>query len=139
MASGTRVVLNRAALDEVRGGLADGVFDLASAVLEAAERRAPDRSPIGEGLVAHGAAAVWTDGKQTHETAAIEKPRELGALPDEIVGVVGFTFPGRFQETGTEHHGPQPFLTPAAADVLGSGAEIILSTAMARRLGRGRP
>lgn len=139
MARRSRVELNRAALDTVRRGLADGVFDLAVAVRAEAERRAPDAPPTGEGLVASGGAAVWTDGRKTHESGSgtVERPRELRTGAGRITAAVGFTFPGRFQETGTVHHAAQPFLTPAAAEVLGSDAQVILSKAMARRLGGG--
>ena len=114
------------------------MFDLASAIHEEAARSAPDAPPYGEGLVTHGGAAVWVDGRKVNETEAIEKPRDL-RTSDNIVGVVGFAFPGRFQETGTVNHGAQPFVTPAASDVIGRDAEMTLSRAMERRIGRGRP
>lgn len=138
MARRARVVVNRAALDEVKRGLADGMFALASAVHEEAARNAPDAPPYGEGLVTHGGAAVWVDGRKVHETEPLETPRDL-RTSDKIVGVVGFAFPGRFQETGTVHHGAQPFITPAAGTVIGRDAEVVLSKAMERRIGRGRP
>lgn len=139
MARRSRVELNRAALDTIRGGLADGVHDLAKAVLAEAQRRAPDAPPYGEGLVASGGAATWTDGRKTHETeAGVERPRGMRTGQGRITAAVGFTFPGRFQETGTSRHAAQPFVTPAAAEVLGSDAQIILSKAMGRRLGGGK-
>lgn len=140
MARRSRVEINRAALEEVEGGLADGVFDIARAIVRVAETRAPDATPYGEGLVDRGGAAVWVRARKTHESAspkgAINKPRSV-RLRDAgatIVGIAGFGFPGMFQEAGTVHHRAQPFLTPSASEVLGSEAPLLLSKAMQRRL-----
>lgn len=141
MARRSRLEINRAALDEVQGGLADGVFDVARAILRVAESRAPDAPPFGEGLVSRGAAAVWVGKKRTHQvrsdgqTATIRKPRGSRRLDAAgITGIVGFGFPAMFQELGTVNHRAQPFLTPSVSEVVGGEAQILLSKAMQRRL-----
>lgn len=136
----SRTEINRAALDEVEAGLADGVFDIARAIVRVAESRAPDATPYGEGLVDRGGAALWVRGKKTHESTTgdgrrVDKPRSLRVrTAGTIVGAAGFGFPAMFQEFGTVHHGAQPFFTPAVAEVIGSDAKVILTAAMERRL-----
>jgi hypothetical protein len=139
MARRSRVEINRAAVDEVLGGFADGIFDIVRAAGTVAEQLAPDATPYGEGLVDRIGAAVWVKGRKTHQWsssgATPDKPRDLRVRSEgEIVGVVGAGFPGMFQELGTVHHGAQPFLTPAVAEIIGSEAEVRLSAAMQRRL-----
>jgi len=143
MARGSRVVLNRAALDEVERGLADGVFGIASAIATRAAEAAPDEPPFGEGLVDHGGAAVWVRGRKVAEMTtgapgAVAKPRGLKVTNQEhvIVGAAGFDFPAMFQEIGTVHQPARPFLTPAALEILGSDAQIILSKEMGRHLAK---
>jgi len=140
MARRPRIEINRAALDEVQAGWADGVFDITRAIMRVAESRAPDATPYGEGLVERGAAIVWVGRKRTHQvrtdgqTGTVRKPRGSSRLGPSVLGIVGFGFPGMFQELGTVHHRAQPFLTPAAAEIVGSEAKILLSKAMQRRL-----
>ena len=145
MARRSRVELNRSRLDEVRGGLADGVFDLAQAIGELASSRAPDSPyepyPTGKGLPEQIGAMVYVDGKRTAEWSA----RSDGARPNlprgqqvrargGIIGIVGAGFPGLFSEAGTIDMHAHPFMTPSASEVIGSEAPIILSKAMTRRL-----
>jgi hypothetical protein len=139
MARRSRVEINRAKLDEVMGGLADGVFDVARAIGVVAENRAPDATPYGEGLVDRLGAIVWVRGQKVHEWSSSgrrpDKPRALRVKSaGEVVGVVGAGFPGMFQELGTVHHSAQPFLTPSAQEIVGSEARLLLSKAMERRL-----
>lgn len=141
MAARSRVQINRAALDEIEGGLADGVFGIVSAIAMRASERAPDATPYGEGLVDKIGGAVWVRGRKVAEMTTggggrANKPRALtlksaGAV---IVGFVGAGFPGLFNELGTVRMRAQPFLTPAALEILGSAAQVILSAAMQRRL-----
>lgn len=145
----SRVEINRAALDEIRGGFADGVFDIARAIGNVAEANAPDTGEgtypwgaereLGAGLVDRVGAAVWVNGKKTHQWGSSggtpDKPREVKVRSEAaVIGVVGAGFPGMFQEAGTVHHRARPFLTPAASEVVGSEAEVRLSKAMQRRL-----
>lgn len=139
MARRSRVEINRAKLDEVMGGFADGVFDIARAIGTVAENRAPDAVPYGQGLVGRIGAIVWVRGQKVREWSSSgqrpDKPRALRVRSaGEIVGVVGAGFPGMFQELGTVHAPAQPFLTPAAQEVVGGEARVLLSKAMERRL-----
>ena len=141
----SRVEVNRAALDEVNRGLADGIFDLARAVAVVASNDAPDSPyepyPTGKGLPEQGGALVYVGGKRTHEYSTGHPgrpnlPRGIGVRKriGEITGIVGFGFPAMFNELGTVKMHAQPFVTPAASDVVGSQARVILSSAMERRL-----
>lgn len=139
MARRSRVQINRAKLDDLRGGFADGVFDIARAIAVIAENDAPDATPHGEGLVQRVGAAVWVNGRKTHEWGSgggsPDKPRDLRVRSEAaVIGVVGAGFPAMFQEIGTVHHQAQPFVTPAVNEVVGSEARIRLSKAMERRL-----
>lgn len=134
--------LNRSRLDEVHAAFAEGTFDIARAIVRVAENDAPDRTPYGEGLVNRGGAAVWVNGRKTHEMTTggdgkVNKPRafRVRSAPRTVAGVAGFGFPALFQEFGTVHHRAQPFFTPAVAEVVGHEAPVILSAAMTRRLG----
>jgi hypothetical protein len=140
MARRSRVEINRAALGEIQGGLADGCFDVLRAIVRVAESRAPDQTPYGEGLVQHGGAIVWADGRQVHRTTSEDgpppkKPRQfrVKSQPSTVSGVAGFSFPGGLQEGGTVHHPAQPFFTPSAVEVLGAETQVLLSAAMERR------
>jgi len=158
-----RVVLNRAALDQVTLALADGMFALAQKIVDTAHP--PDDPPYGEGLVTEGAAICWVNGRKVASTPArpiekieehvtggsfghavqFHKTRKVGGTPTKprglkldspgITAVAGFGFPGRFNEIGTVHQPARPFLSPAAAEVL-PDAPITLSRAMAKRLAR---
>ena len=137
----SRVVINRAALSEIDGGLADGVFDIVRAIAVVAASRAPDAPPYGQGLVDAGGAAVWVNGKKVAESTTgpggkVDKPRglTLKSAGATIVGVVGFGFPALFVELGTILMKAIPFLTPAAIEVIGNQAQLLLSKAMQRRL-----
>lgn len=145
MARKSRVVINRAALDEVTGGLADGVFDITRAILRVSEADAPDAEPYGEGLVMRGGAVTFVGRKRVHQVRTdgqstnILKPKgSRGVTGDEragqILGLVGWGFPAMFLEFGTVHAAPHPFFTAAVSEVVGSEAEILLSKAMQRRL-----
>jgi len=145
MARRSRTEINRAALNEVVGGLADGVFDLARAVAVVAANDAPDSPyepyPTGKGLPEQGGVLVYWNGKRTHEYSTGHPgtpnlPRGIGVRKriGYVLGIVGFGFPCMFNELGTVKMHAQPFLTPAASDVIGSEAPIVLSAAMERRL-----
>jgi hypothetical protein len=141
MARRSRVEINRAGLDAVMGGLADGVSAIASRILLRAVLKAPDAPAMGEGLVRRNAAITFVGKKRVFQRrgdgdgATVKKPRGSDRLQEgRVLAIVGFGFPGMFQEFGTVHHGAQPFLTPAASEVVGSEAQVLLSTAMQRRL-----
>jgi HK97 gp10 family phage protein len=112
----SRVVLNRGAIHKMLLAVADGASEVARTVVDVAEP--PDATPIGTGLVTSGGYLTYVngqkvdgwgqDGKQPKPPRAARVSKGVG-----VVAVVGFGFPGRFQEFGTIHHPAQPFLTPA--------------------------
>ena len=100
--------MNRAAFDAIRLGMADGGQAVGERIVASANP--PDAEPFGRGLVKAGRAVTYLDGRKVAGTGTA--PR--GAIPGGgQATVVGFGFPGRFQELGTVHHAAQPFLTPA--------------------------
>ena len=113
-ASGARrIVLNRAAFDEITLAVADGAFEIAKAVIEGAQ--VPDAAPYAEGLVEGGAAIAYVGSKRvgmwSKTGAAVKKPR-AAKLSKGITVVGGYGFPGRFKEGGTVNMPADPFLTP---------------------------
>jgi hypothetical protein len=126
-----RVVINRAAVAEVRLVVADGMLAVAQAIVDTADP--PDATPFGEGLVTTGAAGMWVDGRKIGGRA--DKPRRERMPARGIAGVAGFGFPGRFQEEGTIHQPARPFLTPAANRVVAE-APAIMAAVVRPRLGR---
>lgn len=129
MAKGTRVLLNRSKLEDLTLFLADGMLLVADDIIAAA--KPPDATPFGEGLVTEGGTAVWVNGKKVGGEG--NKPRGLRVQKPGATAIAGFGFPGRFQEVGTVHQPPRPFLTPAANLAL-PNAPITLSKAMRKRL-----
>jgi hypothetical protein len=117
MARPTRVELNRKALNDIAGAFADGVFDVGKAIITVADP--PDATPYGEGLVTRGGVLAYHGPKQVGAWSLSgknpKKPRKVKVKMEagNIFAIVGFGFPGRFQETGTINHPAQPFLTPA--------------------------
>jgi hypothetical protein len=116
-----RVVLNRASMSRVELALADGLGAVATAILQSADP--PDATPYGTGLVDRGGMLVYIgdrkvagmglDGRQPRKPRSVRVRGTHGTQ-----AIVGFGFPGRFQELGTIRHAAQPFLTPAADRVL---------------------
>ncbi len=117
MARTSRVELNRRALNDIAVAFVDGVFEVGKAIIENADP--PDATPFGQGLVTQGGVLVYVGPKQVHAWSLSgqkpKKPRKVRVRTEtgNIFGIVGFGFPGRFQEMGTVNHRAQPFLTPA--------------------------
>lgn len=111
-----RAVLNREALEQVDLAMAVGVERVAMRILEVV--RPPDATPFGEGLVDRGGFISYVDGKRVGGDAD-QKPKAMLVRGRGIVVGVGFGFPARFQEMGTERQPPRPFLTPAVMQVAG--------------------
>lgn len=115
-----RVVLNRQRTAKVHLAVADGLGAVGLAILRRADP--PDATPYGAGLVRNGGLLLYRgrsklagfglDGRQPR------KPRAVRLEEDQTVCIVGYGFPGRFQELGTVRQAAQPFLTPAAQAVL---------------------
>lgn len=122
-----RVVLNRQRTERVHLALADGLGAVALAVLRRADP--PDATPYGRGLVKNGGMLLYRgrtklagyglDGRQPRW------PRSARLIPDLTQAVVGYGFPGRFQELGTVHQPAAPFLTPAARATLPDATRIM--------------
>ncbi len=116
-----RAVLNRDALAQVDRAMAAGLEWTAMEVLRVADP--PDRTPYGEGLVDRGGFISYVDGKRVAGDAD-QKPKGMLVRGRGIVVGVGFGFPARFQEMGTENQPPRPFLTPAVMQVAGDDAAV---------------
>lgn len=126
----SRVVLNRAALDEVTLGMADGLLALADAVIAATT--VPDATPYGMGLIETGSSVAYVLGKKVGGGAS--KPRTMRVKSMGVAIAGGFGFPAHFAELGTIHQPARPFLTPALmATVPDAGAYV--GAAVQRRLG----
>jgi hypothetical protein len=117
-----RVVLNRAALDAVTLGEADGLYELAKAIVLDAAAHAPDSPfdpyPLGEGLPKQGGALGYALGQKingfSQRGSQPKKPRAARAATRMgLIVLGGFGFPGRLAERGTLRTRPEPFLTPA--------------------------
>jgi HK97 gp10 family phage protein len=127
----TRVVLNRSRVDRVHLAFATGVYQVAKEILRATD--APDATPWGTGLVTNGGALLYRgrnklagvglDGRQPRPPRAAK----VSANPDLIQAIVGYGFPGRFQEFGTVRQPARPFLTPAAQQVIPNAGPIMAS------------
>lgn len=130
-----RVVLNRQALDRVQLALAEGLEEVARTIVEVAEP--PDATPFGEGLVTNGGWLVYAGAKKVGGGSLRglqpKKPRAFRVQGTAgIQAIVGFGFPGRFQEMGTIHHPAQPFFTPAVDATIPHAAEIMESVVRPR-------
>lgn len=111
-----RVVLNRAALNDLGDAVATGLEHFARLVVVDADP--PDATPYGEGLVTQGGWLAYARNKKIGGGSLggkqPKKPRGWRVSNnDSIEAIAGFGFPGRFQEMGTVHHPAQPFLWPS--------------------------
>lgn len=104
----SRTVVNRKALDAISGGIVDGLAHMGATII--GRTRPPDAEPFGKGLVTTGDWGVWAGTRKVAGTAS--KPRGVKTAKGTIVMVVGFGFPGRFQELGTINQPARPFFTP---------------------------
>jgi hypothetical protein len=121
-ASGARrIELNRKAFDAITLAVADGAFALAVSIVEGAD--VPDAPPYGQGLVEGGGVVAFVGRKRVAVSRpGVKKPRACRLTPFGITVAGGYGFPGKYQEQGTVHQSPQPFLTPALMEGL-PGAE----------------
>lgn len=108
-----RIVLNRAALDEVTLAAADGMFDLAKSIVEKAN--VPDAEPLGLGLVQGGGVIAFVGSKRVAAWSvdgdSVKKPRAVKLSAGTTV-IGGYGFPARILETGKLDTPAEPFLTP---------------------------
>lgn len=134
-----RVELNREALAELDLAMAHGLETMAAQVL--AETDAPDATPFGQGLVDRGGWVSYVDGKRVGASAGdVKKPRAMRVRGQGVSVGVGYGFPARFQEMGTERQPPRPFLTPVVQRVMGSERDVAeaLRAALGKALTRKR-
>ena len=116
-----RVVLNRAALDAITLGMADGLLALADAVIAAA--KVPDAPVLGAGLIEAGGTVAYVAGKKVGGSATKPKALRVRTLGVAVAG--GFPFPARFAEIGTVNQPARPFLTPALMATVPDAAPFI--------------
>jgi hypothetical protein len=134
----TRRLRIRLKLDPVYVAISDGLFACALKIAEDAAAKAPDdpmvyrpgvgREPQpspGYGLRHNWGVLAWANGKVVKGlgadgSAAVSKPRGMRTSTTGADAMVGFGFPGRYNETGTVHNPARPFLAPAAVAFLTS-------------------
>lgn len=143
-----RVVMNRAALNEMQLAMADGLLTLGQKVIADASALAP-RDPEtaasrGVPMMADtGHAVVYALGKRVGgEEGEIAKPRGLKTTPDRVVLGMWFSSPlSHFAEFGTVKERARPFFTPALmADIPDAGGDVKAAIAKwASRGGRNAP
>jgi hypothetical protein len=108
-----RIVLNRAAFDEITLAMADGLFKLGQSII--ADAKVPDAPEIGVGLVQGGGVIAFVGRKRVGAWSvdgdAVKKPR-AAKLTDGVTVIGGYGFPARFLEEGTVNMDAEPFLTP---------------------------
>lgn len=140
----SRVVLNRRAVDGVRLAVADGIFEVGKAIIVQSDP--PDAEPFGEGLTTRGGTLTYVDDKKVagwgEDGRQPKKPRAVRVRGWRgILGIVGWGFPGRFQQWGTVHHAAQPFAWQAIDPIIPRIPSIVRQAAAyrlarLRRLGR---
>lgn len=116
-----RVVLNRAALDAITLGMADGLLAVADAVIAAT--KVPDAPVLGAGLIEQGGTVAYVAGKKVGGTATKPKAMKVKTMGVAVAG--GFPFPARFAELGTVNQPARPFLTPALMTTVPDAAPYI--------------
>lgn len=104
MARGSRVVINRRAMDGVLLAVGDGLHAVGTRYIQ--EARTPDAPPYGEGLVKQGGTVTYfgskkiagwgADGKQPRKPRAFRTPKTQG-----LAMVAGWGFPARLVAFGT--------------------------------------
>ena len=137
-----RIQYNKAAVDALYAGVADGVIELLEGIRDDAVANAP-RDPEkaaerGVPMMADtGRVAVYALGKLVsgtgERTASGNKPRGAKTPADQVVGFVMFDAPiSHFAELGTVKEVAHPFLLPAWNRGI-PGAEKVLVPAMGKR------
>lgn len=133
-----RVVMNRAALDELGLAIADGLHAVGQKILaDAIAVMGPghlDAPPYGEGLITSGHVLTYAAGKKVAgEEGQTGKPRGMKTPKDQAVLGVWFSAPhAHFAELGTIKEPARPFLTPAFAANLGDVGPYVQKAMSAR-------
>lgn len=124
-AAGRRRLNIRINTDPVMVAISDGLFAVALRIGETASAAAPDAPQFNYGLPENWGAISWALGKLLQAQGAdggtaVSKPRDMRTTRTGADAVVGFGFPGRFNELGTVNQDAIPFLGPAALHVVTS-------------------
>jgi hypothetical protein len=134
-----RMVLNQKAIDAITAAAAEGLFDLAQAIVNDAQ--VPDAPPYGKGLVEGGGVLVYVKGasgmaRKVYETTiggrVINKPKAARIRPG-ATAIFGYGFPGRFVEFGTAKTAAQPFLTPSLLAHVPDASDYIRAACIRRK------
>lgn len=123
-----RTIVNRQALSAFAAGIADGMEAIGQAFVARVEP--PDAEPFGKGLITTPGYGVWSNGKKVAGDGT--KPRSVRVRAHGAVLIAGAGFPGWFQEGGTIHHPPQPFVTPVMESLLPDAGQYIKPKVRAR-------
>ncbi len=118
-----KIVMNKAAIDALYAGMADGLIELGNKIIADASERAPKDAAAAAArgvpmLNDTGHISVWGQGKLVYGSsqvaAAKNRPRGVRAAKDEIIMIAAFGSPiAHLQELGTIKMPAHPFLTPA--------------------------
>lgn len=134
-----RVVMNRAALDELQLGMADGLLEVGRRIIAEARDRAPRDPAIAEArgvpmMADTGNLVVYALGKKVGgDEGGTGKPRGMKTPKDQAVLGVWFSSPiAHLVELGTVKMRAQPFLTPTLADNLGDVGPYVRKAMSAR-------
>jgi hypothetical protein len=127
-----RVIMNRAALDELQLGMADGLLQLGQQIIAEARANAPRDPEIaakrGVPMMADtGHCVVYALGKKVGgEEGGTGKPRGMKTPKDQVVLGVYFSSPiAHFAELGTIVEPARPFLTPALMSNIGNAGPYV--------------
>ena len=134
-----KIVMNKAAIDALYAGMADGLIALGGAIIADASERAPKDAEIAAKrgvpmLKDTGFISVWgpVKGKSVlvHGSAQVaaskNKPRGVRTPIDQVVLVAGFASPlAHLQELGTIKMKAHPFLTPVLMANVGNAGEYV--------------
>lgn len=135
---GSRMMINRAAADQLNLIIADGLLAVGTTLIQ--ETQPPDAPPLGEGLVRHGGVVVYLGGKKVGQYSTdgsnVPKPRAIKAKEFEIQAGVGFPHPARWDELGTVHQPARPFFWPRVQRIVPRIPGIMRAT-VSQRLGSG--
>lgn len=140
---GAVVVMNKAAIDALQMGMADGLIELGERIIADARANAP-RDPEtaakrGVPMLADtGFASVWALGKLVSGSTAVaaskNKPRGLKTPKDQVVLVTAFASPiAHLVELGTVKMNARPFLIPALNANVDNAARFVVP-AMGKRV-----
>ena len=127
-----KIVMNKAAIDALYAGMADGLIQLGEKIIEDARERAPKDAEAAAKrgvpmMCDTGYVTVYGQGKLVHGSAQVaaakNKPRGVRTPKDQVVMIAAFSSPiAHLQELGTVNMNAHPFLTPALmANVANAG------------------